>query len=197
VLDKRGQELPCPHCDRIFKQSDRLKQHIQKQHEGAEAGDGDSDDEGSNAAASSSAAPTGPKILAPKAVAAATAAATAAVRSVAAAAAGGQQPGKGSGGASSSSSSAAGGASAAPAAAAGPKLMDVNSKAGYYEAKSPKLLLHEWCLREKVPRPRYRPISAEGGLWKCKVGAHPAAAAELLLRLLACVSACLSARLRP
>lgn len=40
----------------------------------------------------------------------------------------------------------------------------------FYEAKSPKLLLHEWCLREKVPRPRYRPTAMEGGLWKCKVG---------------------------
>lgn len=39
----------------------------------------------------------------------------------------------------------------------------------FYEAKSPKLLLHEWCVREKVPRPRYRPTAMEGGLWKCKV----------------------------
>ena len=29
---KDNKELPCPHCDRIFKQQDRLKQHIQKQH---------------------------------------------------------------------------------------------------------------------------------------------------------------------
>jgi len=41
-VDKRDQELPCPHCDRIFKQKDRLSQHIQKQHPdagGAEDGD--------------------------------------------------------------------------------------------------------------------------------------------------------------
>ena len=29
---KDNKELPCLHCDRIFKQQDRLKQHIQKQH---------------------------------------------------------------------------------------------------------------------------------------------------------------------
>ena len=29
---KDNRELPCPHCDRIFKQQDRLKQHVQKQH---------------------------------------------------------------------------------------------------------------------------------------------------------------------
>ena len=28
----KPKELPCPHCDRIFKQQDRLKQHIAKQH---------------------------------------------------------------------------------------------------------------------------------------------------------------------
>jgi hypothetical protein len=48
-------------------------------------------------------------------------------------------------------------------------MMDVNSKAGFYDTKSPKLLLHEWCQREKRPRPRYRPISTDGGLYKCKV----------------------------
>lgn len=32
VIDKRGQEEKCPHCDRIFKQNNRLKEHIAKQH---------------------------------------------------------------------------------------------------------------------------------------------------------------------
>jgi hypothetical protein len=32
VIDKRGQEEQCPHCDRIFKQNSRLKEHILKQH---------------------------------------------------------------------------------------------------------------------------------------------------------------------
>lgn len=31
-VDKRNQELPCPHCDRIFKQKQRLDQHIANQH---------------------------------------------------------------------------------------------------------------------------------------------------------------------
>ena len=37
VVDKRGEEQPCPYCDRIFKQSGRLKDHITRQH-AAEAG---------------------------------------------------------------------------------------------------------------------------------------------------------------
>lgn len=32
VVDKRGQEEKCPHCDRVFKQNSRLKEHIGKQH---------------------------------------------------------------------------------------------------------------------------------------------------------------------
>ncbi|PRW33164.1 P-loop containing nucleoside triphosphate hydrolase isoform A [Chlorella sorokiniana] len=163
VVDKRGQELPCPHCDRIFKQSDRLKQHIQKQHADLAAA---AESEAASSSAAAAAAPAAPKVLAPKAVAAVNAAASAAVKSVAAAAAPGKQQGK----AAAGGAGAAGGSGAAAAAAAsGPKLMDIGSKAGFYEAKSPKLLLHEWCLREKVPRPRYRPSATEGGLWKCKV----------------------------
>jgi hypothetical protein len=32
IVDKRGQEEKCPHCDRVFKQNSRLKEHIAKQH---------------------------------------------------------------------------------------------------------------------------------------------------------------------
>lgn len=32
ILDKRNQELPCPHCNRVFKQKQRLDQHVQSQH---------------------------------------------------------------------------------------------------------------------------------------------------------------------
>lgn len=32
IIDKRGQEEKCPHCDRVFKQNNRLKEHIAKQH---------------------------------------------------------------------------------------------------------------------------------------------------------------------
>ena len=28
----KPKELPCPHCDRLFKQQDRLKQHVAKHH---------------------------------------------------------------------------------------------------------------------------------------------------------------------
>lgn len=81
------------------------------------------------------------------------------------------RPPSSQGGASSGSSSKAaaaalaGGAAPAPAA---PRMMDVGSRSGYYSAKSPKLLLHELCLKEKV-KPRYKAIPTEGGLWRCKV----------------------------
>eukprot|EP00803_Ostreobium_quekettii_P004271 evm.model.scf_905.2 EVM.evm.TU.scf_905.2 scf_905:10452-23846(+) len=32
VVDKRGQEVNCPHCGKIFKQSGRLQDHIQRHH---------------------------------------------------------------------------------------------------------------------------------------------------------------------
>lgn len=34
--------------------------------------------------------------------------------------------------------------------------MDVGSKSGYYDAKTPKMLLHEWLLRVKQPKARYK-----------------------------------------
>lgn len=30
--DLKPKEMPCPHCDRLFKQQDRLKQHVAKHH---------------------------------------------------------------------------------------------------------------------------------------------------------------------
>lgn len=54
----------------------------------------------------------------------------------------------------------------------------VGSTAGYYTEKSPKVLLHEWCVRQKRPRPKYRPqaLMGEGGgqapapgQYRCKV----------------------------
>ncbi|KFM23075.1 Putative ATP-dependent RNA helicase DHX57 [Auxenochlorella protothecoides] len=48
--------------------------------------------------------------------------------------------------------------------------MDVGSKGGYYAGKSPKLLLHEWCLKEKLPKPRYKAVPAAApGRWRCRV----------------------------
>jgi len=40
----KPKELPCPHCDRIFKQQDRLKQHIAKQHADVVAEQGAAED---------------------------------------------------------------------------------------------------------------------------------------------------------
>lgn len=42
-------------------------------------------------------------------------------------------------------------------------MMDVGSRGGYFDEKSPKLLLHEWCMRNKRPKPRYVTQSGGGG----------------------------------
>jgi hypothetical protein len=47
--------------------------------------------------------------------------------------------------------------------------MDVGVRGGYFDEKSPKLLLAEWCQRAKRPHPRYVPQQAGGGAWGCKV----------------------------
>ncbi|KAK9809193.1 hypothetical protein WJX72_011126 [[Myrmecia] bisecta] len=62
LVDKRDQERPCPHCDRTFKQVQRLKEHIAKKHP--------PEDEGGDDAASvagSSAAAEGPSNVAQQA----------------------------------------------------------------------------------------------------------------------------------
>ncbi len=41
--------------------------------------------------------------------------------------------------------------------------MDVGAKAGFYTQKSPKMLLHEWCIQKKRPTPRYRIYGTEEG----------------------------------
>lgn len=48
--------------------------------------------------------------------------------------------------------------------------MEVGSRAGYYTSKSPKMILHEWCNRDKRVKPRYKAISMDGGRYRCKVG---------------------------
>lgn len=57
------------------------------------------------------------------------------------------------------------------------KTMDVGAKAGFYTEKSPKMLLHEWCIQKKRPTPRYRITVADEGeqITKAKVQ-HVAAA---------------------
>jgi len=54
-------------------------------------------------------------------------------------------------------------------------MMDIGSKGGYYDAKSPKLILHEWLLKEKQPKARYKTLpgptgsGGSNGLWLSKV----------------------------
>lgn len=47
--------------------------------------------------------------------------------------------------------------------------MEIGSKAGYYSSKSPKMILHEWCARDKRLKPRYKAIAMDGGRFRCKV----------------------------
>lgn len=103
VIDKRNQELKCPHCDRVFKQTGRLNDHVKKQH------------------------PT--EIQEDESVAVT----------------------------STGGSSSAGGSREAPGKQL--RIMDVGSKGGAYDYKSPKLILHEMLLRDKAPKPRYVPVS--------------------------------------
>eukprot|EP00887_Chlorella_sp_A99_P002300 scaffold10.g2300.t1 len=140
VVDKRGQELPCPHCDRVFKQAGRLQDHVKKQHAPPADDGGGADGASSSARQSTGAAPS----------AAAAAVAPPSKPAAAPAAAPAQAP------------------CAAPPRPA-PKLMDVGSRAGAYDRKSPKLLLHEWCAAAKRPKPRYKALPGAGGAWRCKV----------------------------
>jgi ATP-dependent RNA helicase DHX57 len=53
---------------------------------------------------------------------------------------------------------------------AGPRIMDIGSKSGVYDFKSPKLILHEMLLKEKSPKAKYKSIfDKETSLWRCKV----------------------------
>eukprot|EP00775_Hariotina_reticulata_P004412 gene4412-4665_t len=111
VVDKRGQEEKCPHCDRTFKQNSRLKEHILKQHpQQAEAPE--------------------PTAAAPPAAAAA------------AAPAGGRHQA---------------GVQGHPVG----RMFDVGSSGGFYTEKSPKLMLLEWCARQKRPKPKYKAVAQE------------------------------------
>jgi ATP-dependent RNA helicase DHX57 len=171
-LDKRGQEEKCPHCDRTFKQSGRLKDHIARQH-AAGAGGGDGGASAGDAGAGPSSSGSGGAVLAakpPRPGAAAAAAATAG--------SGSKPPSRA--GSSGTLSVAGGGDGAAPGAlgarpgSAGPAasgsgggggggkiMMDVGARGGYFDEKSPKLLLQEWCTRNKRPRARY--VTQGGG----------------------------------
>ena len=54
-------------------------------------------------------------------------------------------------------------------------LFDVGSRAGFYDRKSPKMMLLEWCQKQKQPSPKYKATQqggeggAGGGLWTCRV----------------------------
>ena len=182
VVDKRGQEQKCPHCDRVFKQSDRLKQHIDKQHAdlaaaGGEAGPSGSASDSASAAAAAAAPANGgkppPRPGSSGALAPAAAAATATAKAPA-------RPGS-SGSGSAAAAGAAG--TSASGAAPGKVTMDVGARGGFFDEKSPKLLLQEWCTRNKRPKPRYVPQQGGGarrggggggggppaGQWGCKV----------------------------
>ena len=153
VIDKRGQELQCPHCQRVFKQSGRLQDHIKRQHADLGASETPSEDgksvvknetkkeqlnakkEGRNLESDT------PKV-------------------------------------GSDDSKKALSTSGRRECKEGSqdkmkqyRIMDIGSKAGAYDYKSPKLLLHELLIRNKQPKARYKslPDSNSSDLWRCKV----------------------------
>lgn len=126
VIDKRNQEQKCPHCDRIFKQTGRLNDHIKRQHtELAETNQPKDSCDGVDSISND------PEI-----------------RHV--------RDGSGTQGLEKVN--------------AGPRIMDIGSKSGAYDFKSPKLLLHEMLLRDKSPKARYKGMfDKESSQWRCKV----------------------------
>lgn len=120
VIDKRNQELKCPHCDRIFKQSGRLNDHVKKQHSDLQ----EVNDEEKVKKHESETNLT--SII------------------------NDSEKGENEWG--------------------NYRIMCLNSKSGQYDYKSPKLLLHEMRLRDKLPKARYKSIfDQESSLWRCKV----------------------------
>jgi ATP-dependent RNA helicase DHX57 len=129
TVDKRGQELACPHCERVFKQAGRLADHVKTRHgEGAADGfdDGAAPGPGGAAPAASKPPPPAPKPPPPPPT----------------------------------------------------RVMDVNARAGAYDAKSPKLLLQEELSRAGAPRARYKAAAGADGRWRCKVVLPHAKVAE-------------------
>lgn len=147
LVDKRNEVLRCPYCDppKDFKGNAKLQEHLAKKH---------ADKQQQPAAA----APNGaPSIEGP-----------------------------------SSRPATAASAAAAPAAD-GPKLFDVGSRAGktpirldsaarglapkqaslpcpgFYDRKSPKMMLHEFCQSKKRPTPKYKATQGDDGMWSCRV----------------------------
>ncbi|KAF8055672.1 DHX57 [Scenedesmus sp. PABB004] len=161
VLDKRGTEEKCPHCDRVFKQNNRLKEHVAKHHaelaapEPAPSGKQASAASTSSSSSAAAAAPaTRPSSASSTAAGSSTAARPPAPRAAVGAA-------------------AACAAASASGAGAGSGTFDVGSRGGYYTEKSPKLMLHEWCGQAKRPRPKYKAVpvdAARGGKgWRARV----------------------------
>jgi len=171
ILDKRGQEVKCPHCDKVYTQSGRLKEHISSKH-------ADQKQEETASAAprpSSSAVAAGPSARAPPSHPAAIALVAAASSSAASCAPEAQTKrplGSAAAPTSTSSISASASHPSSGGASTGPvvSIMDVGSRAGYYTHKSPKLQLLEWSQSKKMLSPRYSVRRQEGGGFTCKVG---------------------------
>ena len=120
VIDKRNQEQKCPHCDRIFKQTGRMNDHIKRQHADLVEGE-DSPTQSGDLTTSTT---------------------------------------KNENCVQASKDTQTG----------GPRIMDIGSKSGAYDFKSPKLILHEMLLKDKAPKARYKSIfEKEISLWRCKV----------------------------
>ena len=186
-MDKRNVELECPHCDRTFKQVMLVVRllmpaytyilqaaklliltfsacmQIQRFREHIQKKHADMAEAGGDASAASSSAFT----MAPSAEKPQVSLSTASQRT--------------------QTDSYAWPSQNEPAVSLQGKTMDVGAKAGVYTEKSPKMLLHEWCIQKKRPTPRYRITVAEEGeqITKAKVQ-HVAAACPCFL----CIDIC-------
>ena len=148
VLDKRNQELPCPHCDRVFKQARRKRR-------GRRDGERTQIDRDRARLRSTSLSLRLPFSCQVQRYREHLASKHADVE-----------------GGEADAVSLASGSSASAAASSGPSpsqpppppaAMDVGARAGYYTEKSPKVLLQEWAAGARDRgKPRYR-AKCEGG----------------------------------
>ena len=155
TIDKRNQELQCPHCDRIFKQTGRLQDHIKSRHGEIEA-------ENSKEISSPAKTTTMTKPMA----------LTEGERERRTARPSKQEANEGLKDGDQAKDSEKPSSSSSLAQKTW-RIMDMGSHSGAYDFKSPKLILHELLMRNKQPKARYKTVLGSSDnhsrRWRCKV----------------------------
>eukprot|EP00879_Flechtneria_rotunda_P002391 GHRR01002587.1.p2 GENE.GHRR01002587.1~~GHRR01002587.1.p2 ORF type:complete len:488 (+),score=215.76 GHRR01002587.1:456-1919(+) len=153
IVDKRGQDEKCPHCDRVFKQNNRLKEHVAKQHadnlEQPKTQQTARSHEQHQMQPATTSSSKGDVAAAPKS----SPSAPFAKASLSASA---SRPSHAVDGPNSSNTTGSNG-----------KMFDVGSRGGFYTEKSPRLMLADWCTQQNRPKPRFKAVPVkpdrEGG----------------------------------